>query len=283
MHFRDPKLRERFEREGMVVVDLLDADEVAHLRGLWDTHDDPIKQMPFNVTTMSADQDYRMRTHREIAGVVVPRQSALLEGARHCYASLWAKPPNAGSRGTVPLHQDPSSIDERDADTYNFWIALQDVDERNGCLHVVRGSHRLNRKPRSDGAFFAFPYPELVERIISQFLEPIPVRCGQAVVFHETLFHMSLPNMSECTRLAASSLVVPQDRALRHYYQPFGQWDAPLEVYEVEEDFYVRHRTNDRPANARYLGSLSPEHEELSFERLSQAVFEARGATSLPR
>lgn len=283
MRFRDPVIRERFEREGFVVVDLLDAAQVAHLRALWDEYDDPIKQMPFNVTIMSGDLRYRRRMHEEIAAIVGPRQQALLEGARFCYGSLVAKPPAPAGAGTVPLHQDPSFVDETTHDAYNFWVALQDVAEENGCLHVVKGSHVLNRFPRSNGAFFAFPYPELLDAIVPHALHALPVRCGQAVITYQTLFHMSFPNRGERTRLAASALAVPQGVPLRHYYQPFGRWEEPLEVYEVDEDFYVHHTMNQRPQGARYLGSIDARRDTVSPERLMQAVRDADDAYDLSR
>lgn len=274
MRFRDPALRALFERRGFVVVDLLDADEVGHLRALWSAFDDPIKNMPFNVTIMSDDLAYRRAVHREVSAVVGARQHALLEDARFCYGSLVAKPPCPGAEGTVPLHQDPSFIDETDRDTYNFWVALQDVDERNGCLHVVPGSHRLNRQPRSNGAFFAFPYRELLPAIGERFLIPVPVRAGQAVVTCQTLFHMSFPNRSTQLRLAVSGLAVPHDIGLRHYYQPFGQWQDPLEVYDVDDDFYTTHRMNDRPS-IPLTDVIAVQTAPLTFSTLERAFIDA--------
>lgn len=265
------------------MVDLLDEPAVEHLRALWDGYDDPIKRMPFSVTIMSENLAYRRRMHEEVAQIVGAPQQALLEGARFCYGSLVAKPPIPVDAGTVPLHQDPSFVDERTHDAYNFWIALQDVTHENGCLQVVSGSHVLNRHPRSNGAFFDFPYPELLDAIVPHALTPLPVRSGQAVITYQTLFHMSFPNRSERTRLAASALAVPQDVSLRHYYQPFGQWTDPLEVYEVDEDFYVHHTMNERPQAARLLGRVEARREAVSRERLLQAVRQADDAYDLSR
>ncbi|MHB8462001.1 MAG: phytanoyl-CoA dioxygenase family protein [Vulcanimicrobiaceae bacterium] len=274
MHFRDPKQRECFERQGYIVIDLLDEGEVVYLRQLWHDHTDPILAMPFNVTIMSDDLAYRERIHSEICGIVGPRQENLLRGSRFCYGSLVTKQPSHA--GIVPLHQDPSFIDEREADTYNFWIALQDVNEMNGCLHVVPGSHRLNRHPRSNGAFFSFPYPEMHETIMRDGLVPVPARRGQAVITYQTLFHMSFPNLTPHPRLAVSALAVPQAASLRHYFQPFGAWEAPLEVFEVDDRFFIRHAMNERPTGVKGCGHIPYRASSITPETFSAALQTAR-------
>ncbi len=270
MHFRDRAQRECFERQGYIVVDLLDEGEVVYLRQLWHDHDDPILSMPFNVTIMSGDVDYRERVHRQVSEVVGARLESLLYGSRVCYGSLVTKQPSHA--GIVPLHQDPSFIDERDADSYNFWVALQDVGEENGCLHVVPGSHRLNRHPRSNNAFFAFPYPDMQEIIMRDGLVPVPVRRGQAVVTYQTLFHMSFPNVTPHPRLAVSALAGPESVTLRHYFQPFGAWDAPLEVFEVDDYFFIRHTMNERPTGVKDCGRIPFRTHPLTPESFATAL-----------
>ena len=270
MYFRDPQQREHFERQGYIVVDLLDEEDVVSLRQLWHDHDDPILTMPFNVTIMSPDLAYRDRVHKVVSGIVQPRQERLLHGSRFCYGSLVTKQPSHS--GIVPLHQDPSFIDERNADTYNFWIALQDVNEENGCLHVVPGSHRLNRQPRSNGAFFSFPYPDMLEIIVRDGLVPVPVRRGQAVITYQTLFHMSYPNLTPHPRLAVSALAVPESATLHHYFQPFGAWDSPLEIFEVDDDFFLRHAMNDRPTGVKECGRIPYRTHPLTPASFSAAL-----------
>ncbi len=270
MYFRDPQQRERFERQGYIVVDFLDEEDVVSLRQLWHDHDDPILAMPFNVTIMSGNLAYRERIHNEISKIVAPRQERILHRSRFCYGSLVTK--QSSHAGIVPLHQDPSFIDERDADTYNFWVALQDVNETNGCLHVVPGSHRLNRYPRSNGAFFSFPYRDMHEIIVRDGLIAVPVRRGQAVITYQTLFHMSYPNVTPHPRLAVSALAVPASSALHHYFQPFGVWDAPLEVFQVDDDFFLRHTMNDRPTGVPKCGRIPYRVNPLTLENFSEAL-----------
>ena len=247
LRLRDPGLRGAFHRDGYVVVDMLDAPAIAALTALWDASADPIRRMPFNVTIMSEDSGYRAAVSAAVENAVAPAIAVLFDNSRFVYGSFVVKPPSPGGLGIVPLHQDPSFIDETAGDTCNVWIPLIDVDSSNGCLRVIPGSHRLNRQPRSNVAFFRFPYPELHSEMMAATI-PVPLRAGQAIVTAQTLFHGSAPNASAVTRCAVSAVVAPADAMLIHYFQPFGDLAAPLEAFAVDRDFFCRHRMNERPA-----------------------------------
>ena len=247
LRLRNPALRNAFDRDGYVVVDMLDASAIAALTALWDSGADPIRRMPFNVTIMSEDSGYRAAVSAAVEDAVAPAAARLFANSRFVYGSFVVKPPAPGAGdGIVPLHQDPSFIDETAGDTCNIWIPLIDVDRSNGCLWVIPGSHRLNRRPRSNVVFFRFPYPELHSEMMAATI-PVPLRAGQAIVTAQTLFHGSAANVGPVTRCAVSAVVAPANATLIHYFQPFGDLAAPLEAFTVDRDFFCRHRMNERP------------------------------------
>jgi ectoine hydroxylase-related dioxygenase (phytanoyl-CoA dioxygenase family) len=56
----------------------------------------------------------------------------------------------AGSGGATPWHQDEAFGDPKlDYHEISFWLALQDVDDTNGCLSFVPGSHRGDILPHA--------------------------------------------------------------------------------------------------------------------------------------
>jgi phytanoyl-CoA hydroxylase len=58
-----------------------------------------------------------------------------------CVQSMYIdKPKNIGIG--QPYHQDSHYIRMEPDTLMGVWIALDDVDEQNGCLHVISGSHR---------------------------------------------------------------------------------------------------------------------------------------------
>jgi phytanoyl-CoA hydroxylase len=93
-----------------------------------------------------------------------------------------------------------------------FWIPLQEVDNVNGCLHIIPGSHRVDAEiDFNEDAFLAKSSAEYfhirnMEDILSEMAEiRCPLKLGQAVVFHSKLIHKSGENFSSATRFALQS------------------------------------------------------------------------------
>ena len=117
-----------------------------------------------------------------------------------------ARPKLPGQQLTVvPWHQDSGYFGTVSETSLipTAWIPLVPVDETNGCLQVVAGSHRLgvvdHRTEAREGRFLEV-LDELVDdsRIVTCPMEP-----GDALVFHNLTLHRSLPHTtSEIVRWA---------------------------------------------------------------------------------
>ena len=117
-----------------------------------------------------------------------------------------ARPKLPGQQLTVvPWHQDSGYFGTVSETSLipTAWIPLVPVDETNGCLQVVAGSHRLgvvdHRTEEREGKFLEV-MDELIEdaRIVT-----CPMALGDALVFHNLTFHRSLPHTtSEIVRWA---------------------------------------------------------------------------------
>ena len=71
-----------------------------------------------------------------------------LSGCRHVriyHAHAMVKPPGQSSRATN-WHQDAPYWRMDPVGSCSAWIAVDDVDADNGCLHFVPGSHRYGRQ-----------------------------------------------------------------------------------------------------------------------------------------
>jgi ectoine hydroxylase-related dioxygenase (phytanoyl-CoA dioxygenase family) len=105
--------------------------------------------------------------------VFEPRLATLVDGYRICFANFLNKAPQNADVGAVPLHQDPTFVDETLYRTVGLWVPLVDTVPENGGLVVVPGSHRFNRGPRAVGA--PFPYRAL-ESSLRRLLRPVPLQ-----------------------------------------------------------------------------------------------------------
>jgi ectoine hydroxylase-related dioxygenase (phytanoyl-CoA dioxygenase family) len=125
-------------------------------------------------------------------------------------SSLFAKPAYKGSR--TPWHQDGEYWPIRPIATCTAWIALDDSTPENGCLRVIKGSHkqrRLFRHKTNDGPGLS----------LNQELEPaeydekdacdIVLRAGQLSLHDVFLIHGSEPNRSARPRRGMTLRFMP--------------------------------------------------------------------------
>ncbi len=250
------------ERDGFTTAELLDRDEIDRLTAAWGELGTELKAWPFSATILSRDPGYRTRVDSTIRAVFEPRVAGVLPDSRLAYASFVAKRPDDSS--AVPIHQDPSFIDEDCFLAVNVWVPLVDVDERNGCLRVLRGSHRLNRAPR--GTDFRVPY---LEHIDDDDFEPVPLPAGTACLMAGPLYHRSGPNRSSRERVAAAALAVPASAQVRYLYaEPGAAGPRRLEVFDVPDAFYCRHMLGTRPSGLEPVAIERREAEPLSRDEV---------------
>ncbi len=117
----------------------------------------------------------------------------------------------------VDWHQDIGFLDPDVMQTFmvNFWLPLVDSNENNGCLEVIRGSHRSDRLPFEDSPENIDPdaIPE-GERVSC----PIPM--GGVLLLQHTTVHRSSPNHSDQIRWSL-------DIRYSDWRKPTGRDDVP--------------------------------------------------------
>lgn len=96
----------------------------------------------------------------------------------------------------------------------NVMAVLDDASEENGCLRVIRGSHRLGCLPGTDdgsqlGGFFTDPACVDDSR---QVLVEVPA--GSLIFFSPHVIHGSLPNRSAKPRRALIATYQPANRRM---------------------------------------------------------------------
>jgi len=127
---------------------------------------------------------------------------------------IWKQP---GNQSELMWHQDYSYWPLQPSVGASLWIALDDTDVANGCLHYAPGSHLLGeRRPAvfaGGGAMApavaAMPPLDLQEA--ARLSVPVPVRAGEAIVPHPLTWHMSPINRSARNRRAWSTVWVSAD------------------------------------------------------------------------
>ncbi len=133
----------------------------------------------------------------------------------------------AGARGQA-LHQDNFYLRAKPGTCMAAWMALEAIDEENGCMQVVPGSHLwplLCTTQADTNASFTdvtVPIPEGVEAV------PIVMDAGDVLFFNGSLVHGSFPNVSESRFRRALIGHYVEDRAeqMGGFYQPVLRMDG---------------------------------------------------------
>ena len=265
--FLNPALDEQLDRDGYVVVPLLEGHEVERLSKAYESlgvaPGDP--QRACVDTFHCFDADYKDMVHAEVEAVLGPAVDAVFD--RHkslsfCYIQKWND-----ERSGFGLHQDISVIDEQQYRSVEVWCALVDTDEENGQLWVVPGSHRW--APDNVRGIHGFPpaWAGLEERIATRHALPVAMKAGEAVIFCHSTCHFSYANRSDGHRLVAATDMIPAEAQALHYVAgPSGN----IDVYEIAESFWVHQNPFTllhAPDHLRRVDEVDP----VTFTRLTDA------------
>ncbi|HTF27544.1 MAG TPA: phytanoyl-CoA dioxygenase family protein [Flavitalea sp.] len=209
-----PQQKAQYEEDGYIIVrDFLNSEQVALLYQLA-TQDAVMRSNAFDLTDQSGkstkltlwftpgNDTYGLLVRSE--SLVSAVQTLLGEGkVCHFHSKLMQKEPRKG--GAWEWHQD-----------YGYWykngflypnamisvmVALTEADVENGCLQVLKGSHKMGRLEHlfageQQGADMPFVEEALktCERVYVE-LQP-----GSVLFFHSNLLHMSDANLSDKPR-----------------------------------------------------------------------------------
>ncbi|MFZ4434458.1 MAG: phytanoyl-CoA dioxygenase family protein [Microthrixaceae bacterium] len=237
--------RTGFARLGVV----LDPEQVGAARAVFDEAmarlDQPVGNAWFP-TIMLPDDEVRSFVADSLRVILGPVLSDVLDEDELDLLELHfsVKPPSPGSE--LGPHQDFSVVDERRATSLYVWVALEDMDEHNGALHVVPGSHRFANSVRSQHV------PATFDEVLPQVhdaAERLDCRAGELVVMVSGVIHFSPPNRSDHVRLAAHGIVVPVGEPMVFYFADDSTPAGRVECYELDLDTYVRQVRIGRPGD----------------------------------
>ncbi|QNL51555.1 phytanoyl-CoA dioxygenase family protein [Olivibacter sp. SDN3] len=140
------------------------------------------------------------------------------------YVEYFNKPPGIGQ--ATPPHQDCYYFMLTPPQAITFWIPIEDVDEENGCLRYVRGSHVKGMRPhgRNNTLGFSqcivdFGKPEDIANEM-----PMHAKTGDILVHHGMTIHRADGNHSKTRSRRVIGLVyfgqsAVEDVAAKKAYQ----------------------------------------------------------------
>ena len=236
-----------YERDGYLIVrDFLTSAEIDKLYGIaigddtlrkhaFDLNDQTGKKTKLTLWYNPGDDAYGLLTRsRRIVGSV----DSLLDGEApvcHFHSKLMQKELRVG--GAWEWHQD-----------YGYWykneflfpdemisvmIAITEATKDNGCLQVIKGTHKMGRIEHG----FSGEQVGASQRYVDLALRTMPLiyvelQPGDALFFHSNLLHRSEANLSDKPRWSLISVYNRQSNT--GYNEPNGSYKTPVDVVPDE-------------------------------------------------
>ena len=149
----------------------------------------------------------------------------------HFHSKLMQKEPKVG--GAWEWHQD-----------YGYWyknqfmfpdqlisvmVALTPANKQNGCLQVIKGSHKLGRVNHGFAGEQVGADMVMVDNALKTMgLVYVEIEPGDALFFHSNLLHRSEANLSDRPRWSIISCYASQSNLA--YNEVSTSWKTPIEV-----------------------------------------------------
>lgn len=230
----------------LIVKEFLSKEEIKKLAGIA-LKDDVIKDNALDLNDKSGKKTRLTSWHtpgNDAYGLLtkskrmVESVDQLLDGRAavcHFHSKLMQKEPRVG--GAWEWHQD-----------YGYWykneflfpdqmmsvmIAITDANKENGCLQVIKGSHKMGRVGHGFSGEQVGASQHYVDLALKTLpLEYVEIKAGDALFFHSNILHRSEANLSDTARW---SLISCYNRASNNAYNNISS-DSHITAIEIVPD-----------------------------------------------
>lgn len=214
--------KEAYQRDGFVIVrQFLPPDELSDLTGNLDRYIRDIvptlpdgdafyedRSRPESLKQMQhMGHDPYFSNYRTNTRWLELAEALLGEPAETNFPEWFNKPP--GTEHPTPPHQDNYYFCLEPSNVLTMWLALDRIDEANGCLRYLPGSHRQGLRPHDASEVLGFSQgisdygsDDEAQEVIAR-LEP-----GDLTVHHGEMIHRADPNRSADRSRRAFAMVI---------------------------------------------------------------------------
>ena len=234
--FKDEAYEQRFNRDGYLRLECLDAATIARIEEFYLANSDQNFTGFHNSLSLQAPET-KAKIHKFLAQIFDEYLRDYFDDYRALVATFVSKKSDPGS--VVAPHQDWWLVNEREYTSLNVWAPLCATNAENGALGLFKGSHRLKQNitgTNLDSNLF-------IPAELLKYLTFFHMKAGEVLFYSTQIIHASAPNKSGRQRTAASIGVIPSETRPLHYVGKTPGASKILEL-EVDEEFYHRYYMN---------------------------------------
>ena len=184
-----------------------------------------------------------------------------------CGTTLFIKNPD--KKGFVSFHQDAKYIGLEPHNWVTGWLAVTDANEENGCMRMLKGSHKKDLKFH-DQKFDEnnlLTRGQTIENVPINKTTPVILKAGQLSLHHPTIIHGSGLNKSKERRIGfaiQSYIGTNVDQVLGKIYVQQARGNDTFKFHEHvkrptelmnENDIITRKKANEELSKIFYSGS----------------------------
>ncbi|MEQ9442461.1 MAG: phytanoyl-CoA dioxygenase family protein [Cyclobacteriaceae bacterium] len=250
-----------FERDGYVIIPQFFSPQEAELIYQTSVEDQVIHDQSFDFNDSKGlrtklalwytPQDDIYGLYSRSARMVEAAETILGGSVGHYHSKLMQKEPKKG--GAWEWHQDYGYWYNNGflyPDMVSIMLALTEANQENGCMQVLKGTHRMGRVEHNMAGEQVGAHMEKVEEALKQHeLVYVEVQPGDALFFHCNLLHRSNANLSDHSRW---SLISVYNRISNKPYK-----DEPASCYtpidKVADDALLKAGKKGIAAEADFL------------------------------
>ena len=227
MNFVNPTYQDSFDKNGYFIIpNFLDEIQLNKVENIYNKLGvESLSGMYSNI--LYKDQLTNKMIDKSLVEIYEP--SVKSHFLNYCIAGGSFILKGTGENSVSMLHQDWNLVDENKFKSVFVWCPLLDVDETNGCLQLLPGTHKWFNSIRS----INMPSVCISFDDVKPLLTAVPVKKGSAVIFAHNLFHGSFPNKSNQVRPVGAVSIFTEGAQGIHYYKV----DVEIHVLNAERFF----------------------------------------------
>lgn len=237
----------------------------------------------FHTTFLDSDTEYKRSVTKLLRDLFSPYFKQILFDYQFLTGSFIIKQPK---RGEVAVHRDWRLTDNFNDTNVNFWCPLVDVDETNGTLQMVDGSHKLVSNIEGP---YTTPFFNQFSESLKKHSTPIPLKAGEALLYEGSILHWSTPNNSLKPRYVASFMCIPSEARPVFYYPDKSTANKTFKMFKMDGESFDQHVGKDyidgniRTQMLAYVENRNRTLSEKEFFELMKKSNETRRGIYFPK